>query len=281
MGLRDAGDPDSCSAPGDSPGSLGILDWGDPFRSHVRIMPPFLPANFSATEVYRDFKARVLERQIKNNVSAGKKFYPAVPDDDLEEVGRQGKKVYWLRKKAAAKFFALMAAAKADLEKEKKQAAAMSKEELDRAVADSKTKKQVFVADVKTFGISSAYRDFKTDEALWHGAIRKYYLQTYFTRFHLKGGEHGDAAVKYLAKYTSGRKAAPGFSNHSDGIAVDFWTTEGKELLQAGTGSDEKALHAINERWKRSWFHRWLVANKATHGFKPIPTEAWHWEFHG
>jgi hypothetical protein len=35
-----------------------------------------------------------------------------------------------------------------------------------------------------------------------------------------------------------------------------------------------------NPAWVSSWFHKWLVQHAtADFHFKPIPTEAWHWEY--
>ena len=76
-------------------------------------------------------------------------------------------------------------------------------------------------------------------------------------------------AVSILVAHYTGSKAAPGFSNHSSGIAVDFTTTEGKDTLGA--------YKSQNARWKKSWLHQWLVTNAATYNFEPLATEAFHW----
>lgn len=39
------------------------------------------------------------------------------------------------------------------------------------------------------------------------------------------------------------------------------------------------AKKAQNDGWKSTWLHRWLVANAARFGFKPLSTEAWHWDY--
>jgi len=49
--------------------------------------------------------------------------------------------------------------------------------------------------------------------------------------------------------------AAPGYSNHQGGHAVDINQTAG--------------------------VHSWLVAHAATYGFTPIASESWHWEWFG
>lgn len=75
-----------------------------------------------------------------------------------------------------------------------------------------------------------------------------------------------------MVRWYSGRKAAPGFGNHTNGIAVDFTTTQSGVRLGANTSQ--------NKIWLDSWFHQWLVAHAASDfNFKPIATEAWHWEY--
>ncbi|APR86248.1 Hypothetical protein A7982_11597 [Minicystis rosea] len=75
-----------------------------------------------------------------------------------------------------------------------------------------------------------------------------------------------------MVGHYSGRKAAPGFGNHTNGIAVDFVATQGGSTLGANVSQ--------NRLWLASWFHQWLVAHAAADfHFKPIATEAWHWEY--
>ena len=94
-------------------------------------------------------------------------------------------------------------------------------------------------------------------------------------RAKLRGGPHGDEAIDRLARYIRKKKAAPGFSNHSNGNAVDFTTTEGKATLGADSSDVSRAA------WRKSWFHRWLAEerNGAAFSFKPLSTEEWHWDF--
>jgi LAS superfamily LD-carboxypeptidase LdcB len=66
--------------------------------------------------------------------------------------------------------------------------------------------------------------------------------------------------------------AAPGYSLHNSGIAIDFRTRQGRHNL--GPSTAQIAL------WNRSWFFRWLSANAANFGFAQNPNinEPWHWE---
>jgi D-alanyl-D-alanine carboxypeptidase len=94
-------------------------------------------------------------------------------------------------------------------------------------------------------------------------------------------GPHSDQAVAYMLKPKryggfglTGRIAAPGYSNHQGGIAIDFWQERRK-----GHRIENKSDEASQGRWRSTWFHAWLKHNAATYGFKPIATEEWHWEY--
>src|SRR5467141_4225413 len=70
------------------------------------------------------------------------------------------------------------------------------------------------------------------------------------------------------------RIAAPGYSNHQGGIAVDFQQNRAK-------GSEISNSYEPNEqkKWRASWFFDWLKNNGAQFGFRPYIREAWHWEY--
>ena len=88
------------------------------------------------------------------------------------------------------------------------------------------------------------------------------------------------AAAEQLVEFIKDRKAAPGFSNHTNGIAVDFFTLEAGQTHQAETGKSDAELKLLNQRWEKTWLYKWLDAQKNVYGIKRIPSEAWHWEFH-
>ncbi|MFG1622530.1 D-alanyl-D-alanine carboxypeptidase family protein [Kribbella sp. NPDC049227] len=121
-------------------------------------------------------------------------------------------------------------------------------------------------------GITSAYRSAAEQYAIWqgkgHGGKRGfpyYYRQTERARQAAPGGEHGPAAVLLLAKLMKKCIAAPGYSNHQDGLAFDLGIAEkGRPLKKINTDA---------------WFHQWLVKNAARFDFHPYPTEAWHWVY--
>lgn len=134
----------------------------------------------------------------------------------------------------------------------------------------------------KTIRISatSGYRGRSHQETLWRTYFRRrdgYYEATAATRAALPGGAHGDAAAQWMAStYIPWRIAAPGFSNHQAGIAIDLWQerTKGAEIRNA-TDSAAKA------KWHRTWFFRWLQANASTHKFEEYSKEPWHWTYQG
>src|SRR5207249_2158938 len=108
-----------------------------------------------------------------------------------------------------------------------------------------------------------------------------YYDRSQAARELLPGGPHSDQAVEYMLKPTKlggfglgGRIAAPGYSNHQGGIAIDF-----SQERKKGHRVANKSYDPWRRRWRNSWFHRWLRANAVTYGFNPIPTEEWHWEY--
>jgi murein DD-endopeptidase MepM/ murein hydrolase activator NlpD len=195
------------------------------------------------------FKAAVLERQTQNALASGRTRYAPVPESELAVVEGGHR----LRREAAQQCRALLSAVRAELA------------EAQRAGTDSDA------ARVTQIGIVSSYRDPAYDGRLWHQYYPRYYRETRAQREELVGGPHGDAAVRRLAQYISQRKAAPGFSNHSDGRAVDFTTTEGGVTFGANTSQ--------RVGWRRTWLHRWLVPNAERYGFRPLATEEWHWDF--
>ncbi|TCN41818.1 D-alanyl-D-alanine carboxypeptidase-like protein [Kribbella orskensis] len=120
-------------------------------------------------------------------------------------------------------------------------------------------------------GITSAYRSADEQFAIWqgkgHGGKRGFphYYRITAEQRRATGDEHGPAAVNLLAKVMKKWIAAPGYSNHQDGLALDLGTApEGKPLGKIG---------------RRAWFHRWLVDNAERFDFRPYTTETWHWVY--
>jgi hypothetical protein len=124
-------------------------------------------------------------------------------------------------------------------------------------------------------GILSAYRSADEQYMIWQGKDRKgrprkgkgfphYYAQM-LKDGRLRPGDYGPHAVELMAAEMGGWIAAPGYSNHQDGRAIDFGIGEAGGDL--GTPKDG------------SWFHKWLKDNAATYRFHPYWKEAWHWTY--
>ena len=169
-------------------------------------------------------------------------FVDTLPASAVEEI-ESGK---YARKDAAAKAREMLSAARAAL------------------AADGLT-------GMVRIGVLSAYRSADYQYDIWQGKTTKgrggfphYYAETRATRRHPKyGGEHSDKAAAYLAKQMGRYVAAPGYSNHQDGLALDLGTRKGKG--------------GLIKLYPGSWFHTWLRANASRFQFEPYASEAWHW----
>ena len=133
-------------------------------------------------------------------------------------------------------------------------------------------------------GATSGYRSSTHQRDLWLGYFSDkggYYDRSRAAREKLPAGPHSDEAVAYMLRPLKrggfglgGRIAAPGYSNHQGGIAIDF-----SQKRKRGHEIINKSYDPWRQKWHDSWFHQWLRANAATYKFKPIPTEEWHWEY--
>lgn len=207
------------------------------------------------------FRRRVLDEQLARSRRRHGAPQPDLSNDDLEIV--PGTRVSTGRETARAAG-RLLAAASADLQKAKE-------------AGDVDAGRTVSIT------VNSGYRTAQHQLGLWLGYFPAYYKQTRAVREGLPGGSHSDQAVDYLINPKAnggfglaGRIAAPGYSNHQNGIAVDF-----KQFRRAGHEVKNSSRDEWRQRWRDSWFHHWLSENAALHGFKPIGTEEWHWEYRG
>jgi hypothetical protein len=190
------------------------------------------------------FMRKVYDAHVRRSVRSGAGFVDTLPRSSLYHVesGHQA------RADAAAKAREMLSAARA------------------RLAADGLSGKV-------RIGVLSAYRSADRQFDIWQGKSTKgkggfpyYYEQTKVTRRRPQyGGEHSEKAADYLAQYMGGYVAAPGYSNHQDGLALDL-----------GTGATAGRLGRLREG---SWFHSWLKANAARYQYEPLKTEAWHWVF--
>jgi hypothetical protein len=122
-------------------------------------------------------------------------------------------------------------------------------------------------------GILSGYRSADRQFDIWQGKTTKgkggfphYYHETSGARTSF-GDEHGDRAAAHLAQYLAQYVAAPGYSNHQDGLALDL-----------GVGAVGGPLRRLKKSPK-SWFWNWLKKNASDFQFGPYAKEAWHWIF--
>ena len=131
---------------------------------------------------------------------------------------------------------------------------------------------------------TSGNRGQEEQKRLWlqyFGAKGGYYDRTQTAREKLADGQHSEQAVTYMLTPTGkggfglgGRIAAPGYSNHQGGIAIDFF-----QVRRKGHEIRNKSDANSRAKWRKTWFHEWLRNNAHLYGFQPIPTEEWHWEF--
>jgi peptidoglycan hydrolase-like protein with peptidoglycan-binding domain len=163
-------------------------------------------------------------------------------------------------------------------------AAAAAGRLLVAANADLATAKQAGDADaLRTvrLGATSGYRERAHQNRLWLQYFPGYYKRTRGAREKLAAGPHSEEAVAYMLRAKrdggfglGGRIAAPGYSNHQNGIAIDLWQERTR-----GHGVPNQSDDSSRAKWRASWFHGWLKQHAAAHGFQPLATEEWHWEF--
>jgi hypothetical protein len=189
------------------------------------------------------FMRGVYDRHVELSKAAGSTFTADLPERDLAVI--EGN--HQARKDAAQAATAMLAAARRDL------------------VAAG-------LAGKVRIGIVSAYRPASRQFEIWQGLGRSggfpYYYRQMVRNGRLRAGDYGPAAVAAMAKEISGWIASPGYSNHQDGLAIDF-----------GTGAVGSSGFGVIGR--RAWFHQWLTANAARFGFHPYRKEAWHWTYRG
>jgi hypothetical protein len=131
---------------------------------------------------------------------------------------------------------------------------------------------------------TSGYRGSDVQRKNWlnyFSARNGYYDRTQAARDRIPAGPHSNEAVAYMLKSEAqggfglgGRVAAPGYSNHQNGIAIDWWQQRDK-----GHAIANKSDKQSRARWRGTWFHKWLLDNAVTYHFRPLATEEWHWEY--
>jgi hypothetical protein len=201
---------------------------------------------FGTTEDETAFRKTVYEKQLKEVVNRGKEFFPGLSKEELGSV--DGAPIH---KNAEADANALLAAARADLNRE-------------RAAGNAAA---LACTDV---GVNNAYRSLEHDFSAWQAAFKTVYKRTAKARAKTADGPLSDAAADIMVNDLIDSKAVPGFSNHTRGLAIDFSTTQDDQTLGPA--------HKQDPQWKDSWFHHWLKEHAATHHFQPYTKEYWHWD---
>lgn len=194
-----------------------------------------------------EFKRAVLDQQVAHLLRKGRHFFAAIPDSELEVIEGEQR----MRKTAAGKCRELLVAAREDLKSA-------------QDAGDERARK------TKDIRVHSAYRAFDTDKSAWESTFRKHY-KAMLTDELLAADPLGPAALRHMVQKLIPLKAPPGYSNHSNGAAVDFGTTFG--------GVYYKADSSTRKAWRKTWLHPWLVEHAESFGFHPLKSEEWHWDF--
>jgi len=211
------------------------------------------------------FKQEVYRRHVARGLTSGRPRVFDLPPAALAPVpGTQT----LMRRDAASALGGLLAAARADLAAD-----------LNAAGQDSETVgRRDRARRVDALALNNAYRPASTQFGIWDRNYAGYAVATRAARLLCPGGEFGPAAADLLREYVGVRVAAPGFSNHQGGTAVDFALrlkpAAAAALPLAGLGPST----AQTDPWKESWFWRWLNRCAGGFGFVAYPPEPWHWE---
>ena len=215
---------------------------------------------WAGTADQKDFLERVLEAHIALSSSRAKNVLPDLSGDELEDVPGTGVQ---MKKGAGAAAGQLIADANVALK------AAASAGDADAKLTTG-------------IGATSGYRGRADQERLWRGYFPDHYDNTRALRAKAgkkdEAGEHGGAAVVAMRDYVRGWIAAPGFSNHQAGVAIDL-----KQYRVAGHTIKNSSNSAQLDKWRASWLWNWLDSSGAgqarAHEFGPYTKEPWHWEY--
>lgn len=214
-------------------------------------------SQFGTTEQTK-FKKHVYEIHRQNASSNKKSFVGSLPEEELDYVYKNDKvKLVPLRKEAAASCRLLLDLAK-------------------KSLSEAKLREPTRPLKI-SFWAQSGYRSADRQFKNWDSNFSRYYQETQKTRESKNGGEHGNEAAKYLAKYIGRRLASPGYSLHNNGLAIDFVTTEnGKKFVIKTSKTGE-----LENAWRKTWFFGCLLNNASSFGFfqNNKINEPWHWEY--
>lgn len=212
------------------------------------------------------FKQKVYQLHVARGLKAGRVRVYDLPPSALATV--PGTTIV-MRRDAAAALGRLLAAARTDL------AADQAAKGQDAETADRRARAQ----RVAELALNNAYRSASTQFGIWDRNFAGYLAATRVQRLALPGGEFGDEAAALLRDYIGVRVAAPGFSNHQGGIAVDFALRLKPTATAGAAGAALGPSTGQVDPWKESWFWRWLNRRAGDFGFVAYLPEPWHWEY--
>jgi hypothetical protein len=127
---------------------------------------------------------------------------------------------------------------------------------------------------VSSIGIASSYRSIETDFSAWKSTFATNWVHKFpeSKKGPVPPEKLDDKSARSYAVTMTNDKAIPGFSNHTQGQAVDFKTSEGK--------TDFGPSGSQREAWKDTWLFGWLCKNAGKLDFAPYEKEPWHWDYH-
>jgi hypothetical protein len=191
------------------------------------------------------FRRALLKMQIDARTREGKKFIAGLDGEDLGPIpnGEQ------MRSDIAKRFNKMWA----------------------EVEAAHKARKDAHKGD--SIRVASGYRTADYDNDKWDGAFNKACRKTLAER-QRTGDEYGTRALDIIFRFINGKKAPPGYSGHTHGIAADLNTVENGRRWIVDSDYD----HQVG--WQTTWLYQWLVENAWKHKFYQLKTETWHWEFH-
>jgi LAS superfamily LD-carboxypeptidase LdcB len=217
-------------------------------------------------EVYA-FKKRVYNLHVARGIGAGRKRIYDLPADQLGIIAGTDIK---MRSDAALQLSRLLEAARLDVDRDLASTGTDAPTILRRARA----------RQVRELGVGNAYRSASRQFGIWDSNFQKYYEATSEKRRALPGGEFGPEAAETLREYIGVRVAAPGFSNHQGGIAVDLALRLKPDPQEATAPAKELGASMTQiDPWKESWFWNWLKVHAGEYGFVEYVPEPWHWEY--
>lgn len=229
------------------------------------IAPEKLSAEGLTPEQYA-FKQEVYRRHVARGINSGRtRVYDLAPSELALIPGTD----VLMRKDAAEHLGQLLAAANADLARD----LASTSTDPDSLLRQARARR------VRELGVNNAYRSASRQFGIWNRNFKGYLEATKEQRQAAIGGEYGSAAADLLREYIGIRVAAPGFSNHQGGIAVDLALRLKPDPQAPNEPTNLGASMAQQDPWKNSWFWNWLKARAGEFGFVEYPAEAWHWEY--